>query len=593
MEETSPTTQMLLGCDEDEVIHDVDFGRFGVDGATEGMCGALVPVNAAAGVDVKDALSDVCVGARTCEVSLSPEGLGVTDPAPGQSKTLTTQWRCRRLTPKPTPAVSPRGDASRLKLTKKMPRAPLRTRGADIVDVSGERVKFEAVNWAGGENWRRVPGGLDLAPARSIARSIAAMGFNAVRLPFSVDTVLRDPPVADAAVAANPFLFGATALEVMDAVIVELGKVGLSVILDNHMTVADWCCQRADCDGLWYHSTPGGDVNSTGTERAWLAALTKISARYAGAANVVAVELKNEPREVCPGAPWHVGSRVCDPSVFIDAGAIAQSSSTASDHFGSRLAAAEAMLDGYDSKTCAFPQWNTGPPELMYKPAMERGAAAVANANAAVLVVVDALYYGRDLTRAGDANGTVEVPETRESRGNSIGFNQGKYRRRSLLRGGPSNSGARGGGRLVYAVHDYSWYVTPDESTGYDAWAASRTAAWGYLVSNGTVPVIVNEFGVNHASLETGEEAGGESEWWRWFARYVSPGGLRSDGLDLAYWQLGGTQVGGTSRRLGAEESYGLLNRCWTGPASSAHLRAVRALSEVSPERTRSDTASE
>ena len=52
----------------------------------------------------------------------------------------------------------------------------------------------------------------------------------------------------------------------------------------------------------------------------------------------------------------------------------------------------------------------------MYKPAMERGAAAVANANADVLVVVDALYYGRDLTRAGDANGTVEVPETRESR---------------------------------------------------------------------------------------------------------------------------------------------------------------------------------
>ena len=578
MEETSPTAQMLLGCDEDEVIHEVDFGRFGVDGSTEGWCGAFVAVNAAAGVDVTDALSDVCVGARTCEVSLSPEGLGVTDPAPGQSKTLTTQWRCRRLTPKPTPAVSPRGDASRLKVTKKTPRAPLRTRGADIVDVSGERVKFEAVNWAGGENWRRVPGGLDLAPASSIARSIAAMGFNAVRLPFSVDTVLRDPPVADAAVAANPFLFGATALGVMDAVIVELCKVGVAVILDNHMTVADWCCQRADCDGVWYHDA-SSDANSTGTERAWLAALTKISARYAGAPNVVAVELKNEPREVCPGRPWHVGSRVCDPSVFIDADAIVRSSSTASDHFGSRLAAAEAILDGYDPSSCAFPQWNTGPPELMYKPAMERGAAAVANANADVLIVVDALYYGRDLTRAGDANGTVEVPETRESRGR-----REFPRRRSLLRGGPS-AGARGGGRLVYAVHDYSWYVTPDESTGYDAWAASRTAAWGYLVSNDTVPVFLNEFGVNHASLDAGEEARGESEWWRWFARYVSPGGLRSDGLDLAYWQLGGTQVGGTSRRLGAEESYGLLNRCWTGPASSAHLRAVRALAEHSPER--------
>jgi len=586
MEETSPTAQMLLGCDEDEVIHEVDFGRFGVDGATAGMCGALVPVNSAAGADVTDALSDVCVGARTCEVSLSPEGLGVTDPAPGESKTLTTQWRCRP-SPKPTPDLgdasrgdASRGDASRLKLTKTSPRAPLRTRGADVVDASGKRVKFEAVNWAGGENWRRVPGGLDLAPAASIARGIAAMGFNAVRLPFSVDTVLRDPPVADAAVAANPSMFGATALAVTDAVVGELGKVGVAVILDNHMTVADWCCQRADCDGLWYHSTPD-DVDSTGTERAWLAALTKISARYAGVPNVVAIELKNEPREVCPGRPWHVGSRVCDPSAFIDVEAIARSSSTAGDHFGSRLAEAEAILDGYDSSSCAFPAWNTGPKELRYKPAMERGAAAVAGANADVLVIVDALYYGRDLTRAGDANGTVEVPETRpmshrpETRQESTG--------ESLLRGGPS-AGARGGGRLVYAVHDYSWYVTPDESTGYDAWAASRTAAWGYLVSNGTVPVFVNEFGVNHRSLDAAE-AGGESEWWRWFARYVSPGGLRPDGLDLAYWQLGGTQVGGTSRRLGAEESYGLLNRCWTAPASSAHLRAVRALSERPPER--------
>ena len=52
MEETSPTAQMLLGCDEDEVIHEVDFGRFGVDGSTEGWCGAFVAVNAAAGVDV-------------------------------------------------------------------------------------------------------------------------------------------------------------------------------------------------------------------------------------------------------------------------------------------------------------------------------------------------------------------------------------------------------------------------------------------------------------------------------------------------------------------------------------------------------------
>ena len=57
---------------------------------------------------------------------------------------------------------------------------------------------------------------------------------------------------------------------------------------------------------------------------------------------------------------------------------------------------------------------------------------------------------------------------------------------------------------------------------------------------------------------------------------------LEVRGLDLAYWQLGGTQVGGTSRRLGAEESYGLLNR-WTGPASSAHLQPCARWRSIRP----------
>ena len=186
--------------------------------------------------------------------------------------------------------------------------------------------------------------------------------------------------------------------------------------------------------------------------------------------------------------------RVCDPSVFIDADAIARSSSTAGDHFGSN-SRQPRRLSGYDPSSCALPQWNTGPPELMYKPAMERGAAAVANANADVLIVVDALYCGRDLTAPGTRTG--RWVRNRESRA-------GISRRRSLF-AEDRPRGTRGGGRLVYAVHDYSWYVTPDESTGYDAWAASRTAAWGYLVSS-SASGLLNEFGVNHASLDAGKK---------------------------------------------------------------------------------------
>jgi hypothetical protein len=31
----------------------------------------------------------------------------------------------------------------------------------------------------------------------------------------------------------------------------------MMVILDNHMTDADWCCQRADCNGLWVNGRGG------------------------------------------------------------------------------------------------------------------------------------------------------------------------------------------------------------------------------------------------------------------------------------------------------------------------------------------------
>ena len=165
-----PRPQMLLDATR-TVIHEVDFGRFGVDGSTEGWCGAFVAVNAAAGVDVTDALSDVCVGARTCEVSLSPRP-GGDGPGAGPVQDADDAVEVRRLTPKPAPAVSPRGDASRLKLTKKTPRAPLRTR-VPTSSTSRAGVKFEAVNWAG-ENWRRVPGGPTWR-RRHQSRNIAAM----------------------------------------------------------------------------------------------------------------------------------------------------------------------------------------------------------------------------------------------------------------------------------------------------------------------------------------------------------------------------------------------------------------------------------
>jgi len=73
---------------------------------------------------------------------------------------------------------------------------------------------------------------------------------------------------------------------------------------------------------------------------------------------------------------------------------------------------------------------------------------------------------------------------------------------------GPGRVALPGAGdRLVYAVHDYSWFVTAAEAVSYEAWAAARIRAWGRLVgpSGAGPPVWVSEFGVNHWSLGRSE----------------------------------------------------------------------------------------
>jgi hypothetical protein len=44
------------------------------------------------------------------------------------------------------------------------------------------------------------------------------------------------------------------ALEILDAVVDALGREGLMVILDNHVSRADWCYAGADGNEFWYSS---------------------------------------------------------------------------------------------------------------------------------------------------------------------------------------------------------------------------------------------------------------------------------------------------------------------------------------------------
>jgi endoglucanase len=209
---------------------------------------------------------------------------------------------------------------------------PLHTEGQRIVDASGSAVRLTSVNWYGFDQKEYAAGGLDHARLEEIVAQIRRIGVNSVRLPWANETLERDPVVASYPLLANPGLKGKHAMEVMDAVIAALARAHLMVILDNHVSRADWCCSDSDGNGLWY--------SADYPEARWLDDWATIARRYRAQEWVVGADLRNELRS---GATW----------------------------------------GGVD-------------PEHDWHAAAERGGAAVLGANPHLLVIVEGPHYSTD-----------------------------------------------------------------------------------------------------------------------------------------------------------------------------------------------------
>jgi endoglucanase len=185
-------------------------------------------------------------------------------------------------------------------------RPPLHTNGHQILDAAGHAIRLTSVNWYGFDQKEYVVGGLDHAPLQAIVGQIRAIGANSVRLPWANETVEHNPVVPDYAVTANPGLRGKRALDVMDAVIDALAREHILIILDNHMSRADWCCSESDGNGLWY--------NPEYPEDKWLADWVTIVRRYQHQSWVVGADLRNELRNgarwggAAPGLDWHAAA---------------------------------------------------------------------------------------------------------------------------------------------------------------------------------------------------------------------------------------------------------------------------------------------
>jgi len=170
---------------------------------------------------------------------------------------------------------------------------PLHTSGYQILDAKNHVVRLRAVNWYGFDQREFIAGGLDHARLATIIEQIRALGVNSVRLPWANETLEKDPVVPDYAVKANPQFRGKHAMELMDAVIAALAKARIMVILDNHVSRADWCCKDDDGNGLWY--------NPDYPEEKWLADWRTMVLRYRKQPWVVGADLRNELRS---GAAW-------------------------------------------------------------------------------------------------------------------------------------------------------------------------------------------------------------------------------------------------------------------------------------------------
>lgn len=181
---------------------------------------------------------------------------------------------------------------------------PLRTEGRNIVDQKGKRFKLSSVNWYGASDELFIPGGLDVQHRSTIAATIKALGFNSVRMPYSDEMIMKNPPISPHLLSANPDLIGLQALDIFDAVVQALTDAGIAVIINNHITTSTWCCGADPCDAAWSNDYLGPMCKVKQTEEEWIQHWETVMGRLKDNPRVIGADLRNEVRGVWGTMPW-------------------------------------------------------------------------------------------------------------------------------------------------------------------------------------------------------------------------------------------------------------------------------------------------
>jgi hypothetical protein len=172
----------------------------------------------------------------------------------------------------------------------------LSSAGTRIVSVETlELVRLRCVNWYGAHQQGFVVGGLDKRSGGTITDSIVEIGANCVRIPLSVELVVKNPVLNKSVVArlnasecerdGDRVVW--TALEVLDCQVDQLTRRGLMVILNVHTSFAVWVGAKERVpQGLWH--------SERFPIRVWLASLSALAFRYRSDPLVVGLDIHNE-----------------------------------------------------------------------------------------------------------------------------------------------------------------------------------------------------------------------------------------------------------------------------------------------------------
>jgi endoglucanase len=173
-----------------------------------------------------------------------------------------------------------------------MANLPNWTSDKDRLFCDGKPVTIRGVNYFGFETETLCPHGLWNVSLDSVLDFVKSSGFNALRVPFSLDFALNMKAMPTSInYAANPGLRDKTAGQVMDVLVQECAERGLLVMPDLHRIRKDGGIPEV----MWLE-TKEQDLHT-----AW----TNVVNRYKGAWNVFAADLVNEPHG---RATWGTGN---------------------------------------------------------------------------------------------------------------------------------------------------------------------------------------------------------------------------------------------------------------------------------------------